>query len=54
MKENFVTGYALSGGGYGHGVGLSQNGAKQMAKNGMNAEEITEFFFPGCRMERIY
>ena len=29
-KEGNVVGYTLTGGGYGHGVGMSQNGAKEI------------------------
>lgn len=36
---------AISGGGYGHGVGMSQNGAAQMAEEGYNFREILEYFF---------
>lgn len=54
-KENgFVTGYVLSGGGFGHGVGLSQNGAGNMARTGLTAEEILGFFFKGCQLQSIY
>lgn len=42
-----VISYNIYGGGYGHGVGLSQNGANQMAKLGMNCQEILFKFFPG-------
>ncbi len=42
-----VISYNIYGGGYGHGVGLSQNGANQMAKLGMNCQEILLKFFPG-------
>lgn len=52
--DGFVTGYVLSGGGYGHGIGLSQNGARQMALSGMTGEEILSFFYPGCRIADIY
>lgn len=41
-----VISYSIYGGGYGHGVGLSQNGANQMAKAGMNCQEILQKFFP--------
>lgn len=37
--------YLLSGGGYGHGLGMSQNGANGLAKNGYNYEEILHFFY---------
>lgn len=45
-KGNMV-GYIVVGGGFGHGVGLSQNGAKQMALNGKNYLEILEAYYPG-------
>lgn len=37
---------AVLGGGYGHGVGLSQNGAKAMAELGFGYEEILDFYYP--------
>lgn len=37
--------YLLYGGGYGHGLGMSQNGANGLAKNGYNYEEILQFFY---------
>lgn len=52
--DGFVVGYTLSGGGFGHGVGLSQNGARNMAASGMNAGEILGFFYRNCRTELIY
>ena len=35
----------ITGGGYGHGVGMSQNGANRMAQAGKNYREILEFFY---------
>ena len=49
-----MVGYSLIGGGFGHGVGMSQNGAKEMAKSGYSAQEILLFFYDGCRLENIY
>lgn len=49
-KEN-VVGYTLIGGGYGHGVGMSQNGAKALGREGASYGQILEFFFPGCEVE---
>lgn len=46
-KEN-VVGYTLTGGGFGHGVGMSQNGARDMAKAGLTSDSILTFFFDGC------
>lgn len=36
--------------GHGHGVGLSQYGAKQYAKQGWNCEKILYHFFPGTKL----
>ena len=36
--------------GYGHGVGMSQVGANEMAKNGALAEEILEYYYPGTKL----
>ena len=37
----------ISGKGYGHGVGLCQAGAYEMAVEGHSAEDILRFYFPG-------
>lgn len=37
--------YHIKGGGYGHGIGMSQNGAGKMAENGKTYKEILQFFF---------
>lgn len=37
--------YIISGGGYGHGIGMSQNGANEMAKEGKNYKEILKIFY---------
>lgn len=49
-KDGIVTGYKITGGGFGHGVGMSQNGAKCMAWNGNSYEEILQFFYPGIEL----
>lgn len=49
-----VVGYTIVGGGYGHGIGMSQNGAKQMALAGLTEEEILAFFYEGSQIEEIY
>ena len=48
-KKN-VVGYNIIGGGFGHGVGMSQNGAKNMALQGLGAEQILNFFYEGCEI----
>ena len=42
----------LLGGGYGHGVGMSQNGARQAALQGMTYEEILELFYQGLELKK--
>lgn len=39
--------------GYGHGVGMSQNGADSMAKTGSNYEEIIEHFYTGVQITYV-
>ncbi len=45
-SEGVIT-FTIYGGGYGHGVGMSQNGAQAMAKAGKTYRQILEFFYPG-------
>ena len=40
----------FSGRGYGHGVGMSQWGAKGMAAQGYTAEKILEYYYPGTTL----
>jgi stage II sporulation protein D len=53
-EKDYVTGYVLTGGGYGHGVGMSQNGAKNMSLSGYTAKDILEFFYENCTVGQIY
>ena len=39
--------------GYGHGVGMSQNGANYMAQQGAEFEEILCHYYTGCTIEEI-
>lgn len=45
-----VTGYQIMGGGFGHGIGMSQNGARAMAERGYTMEEILAYYYPGSRV----
>lgn len=45
LRKNVIS-YSIYGGGYGHGVGMSQNGANRMAQEGFSCEEILQKFFP--------
>ena len=38
--------------GYGHGVGLSQYGAKALAEQGSTWQEILLYYFPGCEVRQ--
>ena len=44
--------FLLTTKGYGHGVGLSQWGAKALAEQGQSAEEILAHYFPGTELRR--
>lgn len=46
-KNNKFIGIKIYGGGFGHGSGMSQNGACQMAKEGINYEKILKKFYSG-------
>ncbi|WP_405728840.1 SpoIID/LytB domain-containing protein [Anaerotignum sp.] len=52
-EKGELTGIALYGGGNGHGVGMSQYGAKGLAKAGKTVEEIIEYYFQGTTVERV-
>lgn len=47
-EEGKITDLRITGGGFGHGAGMSQNGARAMADSGMTAEEILLFFYQSC------
>jgi len=38
----------INGRGFGHGVGMCQEGAMKMAAYNFNYEQITQFYFPGA------
>ena len=46
--------FELSGGGYGHGIGMSQNGAKGMAEAGMSYEDILNRFYQNIELTDCY
>ncbi|WP_051865632.1 SpoIID/LytB domain-containing protein [Metabacillus indicus] len=43
--------YTISGRGYGHGVGMSQYGAKAMADQGKGYRDILNFYYPGTTFD---
>lgn len=46
-------GFNVNRGRYGHGVGLSQRGAQQMANSGWNYEKILKFYYPGAAIKSM-
>lgn len=53
-EDDRVVGYIIYGGGFGHGVGMSQNGAKSMANSGLTSSDILLFFYDGCSIKNVY
>ena len=52
-EDGELAAWHFEGGGYGHGVGLSQNGADCMAEQGMSCEEILQFYYPGAELTAL-
>ncbi len=46
--------FHVKGYGYGHGVGLCQLGALELAKRGYNYRQILSFYFPRHKMKKVY
>lgn len=53
-SNNERTGFIVHGGGWGHGVGLSQTGAVGMAEKGKTYEEILKHYYRGIELEVLY
>ena len=45
--------FEFEGEGFGHGVGMCQWGARNMALSGKSAEEILRFYYPGTERRRL-
>ncbi|MEF9940723.1 MAG: SpoIID/LytB domain-containing protein [Lachnospiraceae bacterium] len=43
--------YRIDGGGYGHGIGMSQNGANEMAKEQKTYQDILKLFYMGTEIK---
>lgn len=48
-----IKGYTFIGGGFGHGVGLSQSGSYRLAKIGWSSERILSFYYPGTQLQPL-
>lgn len=51
--EGEISGLRIYGGGYGHGLGLSQNGAKYMAEDGFSWKKIIQRFYQNVSIADI-
>ncbi len=52
-ENGTLTGYQIYGGGLGHGAGMSQNGARILAEQGWDYEEILGYFYQDVRLARL-
>lgn len=52
-EDSVLKGYQVYGGGLGHGAGMSQNGARILAENGMNYEEILHYFYSDIHIAKL-
>jgi stage II sporulation protein D len=50
MQNGELSSIKLYGGGYGHGVGMSQNGAKGLIDRGYTYEEVLLYYYPGTEI----
>lgn len=52
-KKNDKTYYLIQGGGYGHGVGMSQNGVLSMVKEGHSYKDILSHYYSGTEITSL-
>ena len=52
-KNKQLNGYSFIGGGFGHGVGMSQYGSYNLAKLGWTAEQILAFYYPQTTLKAL-
>lgn len=52
-EDKSFKGYVFVGGGFGHGVGLSQSGSHRLAKLGWTSDRILKFYYPGTEIQPI-
>ncbi|MEL6489141.1 MAG: SpoIID/LytB domain-containing protein [Cyanobacteria bacterium J06634_6] len=51
--EPVLSGFRFVGGGFGHGVGMSQTGAYNLGEQGYTHQQILEFYYPGTTLQPI-
>lgn len=54
IEDNKLASVTITGGGYGHGVGMSQNGVKSLSDTGKKYEDIIKYFYKGTEIGFIY
>jgi len=54
VSDNHGQGVSIKGQGYGHGVGLCQLGALELAKRGYTYKQILSFYFPQHHLNKAY
>ncbi len=52
-RDGRLTKISARGGGYGHGIGLCQTGALEMARQGYSASKILLHYYPGSVLQRL-
>lgn len=53
MEDDNLKSYTVIGGGFGHGIGMSQNAAKNMAKQDMNYRSILNFYYTDAELTTL-
>ncbi len=53
FENKTLKGFAFVGGGFGHGVGLSQVGSYNLGRLGWSSDRILSFYFPGTQLQPI-
>ena len=54
VEKESSSSFRFSGKGSGHGVGLSQWGAKGMAEDGYGYKAILKHYYPGTKLKKVY
>ncbi len=53
-QDGNLIGYVLKGGGFGHGVGMSQYGARYLAEDGKDYEYILTYYYQNVTIDMIH
>lgn len=51
---NELSGFTITGGGYGHGIGMSQNAVYAMTNRSWVYKDIIEYFYNGTTISKVY